>query len=188
MTLFRFCHAQKNAFAYFVALTLREVALGLRSLDFGLPVAPCSIDRLLMIFPLSGHAALKRKDLQTAQQKLSERQRRGITSKSATGRIRRGEPGATPQDYGNPKTSALKARFTLAELTRAFSAWPSGPIEFLGRCPQARVDMAPLALNMHEVGCSSLPTCERALPSRFNQQAPSRRSRPARRALVAVVP
>jgi hypothetical protein len=31
-----------------------------------------------MIFLLGGHAALKRKDLQTAQQKLSERQRRGI--------------------------------------------------------------------------------------------------------------
>ena len=35
-----------------------------------------------------------------------------FTSKSATGRIRRGEPGAAPQDYGNPKTPALKARFT----------------------------------------------------------------------------
>ena len=35
-----------------------------------------------------------------------------FTSKSATGRIRGGEPGATPQDYGNPKTPALKARFT----------------------------------------------------------------------------
>src|SRR5580765_5646847 len=61
MTLFRFRHAQKNAFAFFVALTLREVAVGLRGLDFSLPVAPCSIDRLLMIFLLSGHPALKRK-------------------------------------------------------------------------------------------------------------------------------
>jgi hypothetical protein len=34
----------------------------LRSLDFRLPVAPCSIDRLLMIFLLGGHAALKRKE------------------------------------------------------------------------------------------------------------------------------
>jgi hypothetical protein len=33
----------------------------LRGLDFRLPVAPCSIDRLLMIFLLRGHAALKRK-------------------------------------------------------------------------------------------------------------------------------
>src|SRR6478672_5859369 len=82
MTLFRFCHAQKNAFAFFVALTLREVAVGLRGLDFRLPVAPCSIDRLLMIFLLRGHAALKRKELQTAQQKLSERQRRGIHVKA----------------------------------------------------------------------------------------------------------
>jgi hypothetical protein len=62
MTLFRFCHAQKNVFAFFVALTFREVAVGLRGLDFSLPVAPCSIDRLLMIFPLCGHGALKRKD------------------------------------------------------------------------------------------------------------------------------
>jgi hypothetical protein len=35
-----------------------------------------------MIFLLGGHAALKRKDLQTAQQKLSERQRRGIHVKA----------------------------------------------------------------------------------------------------------
>jgi hypothetical protein len=35
-----------------------------------------------MIFLLGGHAALKRKDLQTAQQKLSERQRRGIHVKT----------------------------------------------------------------------------------------------------------
>jgi hypothetical protein len=82
MTLFRFCHAQKNAFAFFVVLTSGEVAVGLRGLDFRLPVAPCSINRLLMIFPFGGHAALKRKDLQTAQQKLSERQRRGIHVKA----------------------------------------------------------------------------------------------------------
>jgi hypothetical protein len=37
-----------------------------------------------------------------------------ISNQSATGRIRRGEPGASHQDYGNPKTSALKARFTSA--------------------------------------------------------------------------
>src|SRR5258705_13919988 len=75
MTLFRFCHAQKNAFAFFVVLSLREIAVGLRGLDFRLPVASCSIDRLLMIFLLRGLSALKRKDLQSAQQKLSDRQR-----------------------------------------------------------------------------------------------------------------
>ena len=111
MTLFRFGHAQKNGFAFFVRLSLREIAVGLRGLDFSLPVAPCSIDRLLMILVLGGHAALKRKDLQTAQQKLSERQRRGIHVKAW----------GNAQDYGNPKTSALKARFTLPELSRAFS-------------------------------------------------------------------
>jgi hypothetical protein len=34
----------------------------LRSLDFRLPVAPCSIDRLLMIFLLKGHVEVKRKE------------------------------------------------------------------------------------------------------------------------------
>src|SRR6478736_8141538 len=101
MTLFRFGHAQKNAFAFFVALTFREIAVGLRGLDFRLPIAPCRSDRLLMIFLLRGHAALKRKELQTAQQKLSERQRRGIHVK-AWGN----DPGLRKSE-----TSALKARF-----------------------------------------------------------------------------
>ena len=61
MTLFCFCHAQKNAFAFSVALTFCEVAIGLCGFDFSLPVALCSVDRLLMIFLLCGHAALKRK-------------------------------------------------------------------------------------------------------------------------------
>jgi hypothetical protein len=34
----------------------------LRGLDFRLPIAPCRSDRLLMIFLLRGHAALKRKE------------------------------------------------------------------------------------------------------------------------------
>src|SRR5437762_7040528 len=111
VALFRFGHAQKNAFASLVALTLGQIAIGLRSLNFRLPVARDHGDCFLSILRIACHTRLKRKELQTAQQKLSERQRRGIHVKSATGRIRRGEPGATPQDYGNPKTSALKARF-----------------------------------------------------------------------------
>src|SRR5215472_3364597 len=59
MTLFGFCHAQKNGFAFFVALSFREIAVGLRGLDFRLPVAHCSIDRLAMIFLPGGHVALK---------------------------------------------------------------------------------------------------------------------------------
>jgi len=82
MTLFRFRHAQKNTFAFFVGLPFREIAIGLRGLDFRLPVTPCSIDCFLMIVLLGSHAALKRKELQTAQQKLSERQRRGIHVKA----------------------------------------------------------------------------------------------------------
>jgi hypothetical protein len=62
MTLFRFRHAQKNAFAFFVVLSFREIAVGLRCLDFRLPVAHCSLDRLLMIVLIAGHAALKRKE------------------------------------------------------------------------------------------------------------------------------
>jgi hypothetical protein len=40
----------------------REIAVGLRGLDFRTPVAPCNIDRLLMIVLIGGHAALKRKE------------------------------------------------------------------------------------------------------------------------------
>jgi hypothetical protein len=139
-----------------------------------------------MIFLLGGHAELKRKELQTAQQKLSERQRRGIHVKVrhrtdspwrtwgiARG-IRKSENISTEsaihlrlnsmREYANcPKPfsiacrPALRLRIEPRKLNRAFSAWPSGPTEFLGRCPQARADMAPLALNMREVGCSSLP-------------------------------
>jgi len=38
--------------------------------------------------------------------------RRALNGQSATGRIRRGEPGAAPQDLKRPKSPALKARFT----------------------------------------------------------------------------
>src|SRR5215471_4978101 len=62
MTLLRFCHAQKNAFAFFVALSFRKIAIGLRRLDFRLPVAPCSIDRFVMTFLLGCHAELKLKE------------------------------------------------------------------------------------------------------------------------------
>jgi hypothetical protein len=102
MALFRFGHAQKNAFASLVALALGQIAIGSRGLDFRLPVARDHGDCFLSILRIACHTRLKRKELQTAQQKLSERQRRGITSK----------PGAAPQDYGNPKTPALKARFS----------------------------------------------------------------------------
>jgi hypothetical protein len=78
MALFRFGHAQKNAFASLIALTLGQIAIGLRSLDFGLPVARDHGDCFMSILRIACHTRLKRKDLQTAQQKLSERQRRGI--------------------------------------------------------------------------------------------------------------
>src|SRR6516225_7121463 len=73
MTLFGFRHAQKNAFAFFVALSLRKIAVGLRGLDFRLPVAHGSLDCLAMVLLLSRHAALKLNKGQTASQKLSAR-------------------------------------------------------------------------------------------------------------------
>jgi len=71
-----------------------------------------------------------------------------FTSKSAAGRIRSGEPGATPQDYGNPKTPALKARFTsgTSRLSRAFSACLHGHLNSWGDAP-GWFAIAPLALN-----------------------------------------
>jgi hypothetical protein len=63
MTLFRFCHAQKNAFTFFVPLSFREISVGSRGLDFRLPIAPRNIDRLLMVFVLTGHVALKPKEV-----------------------------------------------------------------------------------------------------------------------------
>ena len=57
-----------------------------------------------------------------------------FTSKSATGRIRRGEPGAAPQDYGNPKTRALKALILHGHL----DSWGDAPGWF---------EITPLALD-----------------------------------------
>jgi hypothetical protein len=70
MTLFRFCHTQENAFAFFIVFPFRKIAIGLRGLNFRLPVTPCNIDRLLCsrrlselkILLLGGHAALKRNE------------------------------------------------------------------------------------------------------------------------------
>src|SRR6266567_2705835 len=69
-----------------------------------------------------------------------------VSCKSATGRIRRGEPGASPQELEWPGQRALKARRQRGdELNRAFSA------RFLSTMnpralPQAADDHAPLAL------------------------------------------
>jgi hypothetical protein len=47
MALFSFCHSQKDAFALFIVLAFREIAVRLRSFNFRLPVALRGIDRLL---------------------------------------------------------------------------------------------------------------------------------------------
>src|ERR1041385_5306975 len=59
MTLFRLCHAQKDAFAFFVALSFGEIAIGSRGLDFRLPIAPSNINGLLMNFLLGSHVPIK---------------------------------------------------------------------------------------------------------------------------------
>jgi hypothetical protein len=72
---------------------------------------------------------------------------------SAKGAASIQKPGATPQDFRDIKPSALKARFTFGaglhrylELNRAFSAcfWFN---RIPGALPQAKGDIAPLALN-----------------------------------------
>src|SRR5437899_10598965 len=61
MTFFCFCHAQKNAFAFLVPLSFRQITIGLCGLDFRLPIALCDFNRLLSLVLLGGHAKLKRK-------------------------------------------------------------------------------------------------------------------------------
>src|SRR5207244_9332925 len=70
-----------------------------------------------------------------------------FTSKSATGRIRRGEPGVAPQEYGNRKTPELKARFTSgsSRLNRAFSACLPGPLNSWGDAPGSPRRIRPVA-------------------------------------------
>src|SRR5215469_13799512 len=59
MTFFCFCHAQKNAFAFLVALPLRQITIRSSGLDFRLPIALCDFDRLLRVLSLRRHAAVK---------------------------------------------------------------------------------------------------------------------------------
>src|SRR5947208_14993199 len=50
MTLFRFSHAQKNAFALFIPFAFGQIAINLRRLDFCAPISLDHFDRLLSIF------------------------------------------------------------------------------------------------------------------------------------------
>jgi hypothetical protein len=72
---------------------------------------------------------------------------------SANGAAFTSKPGAAPQDYGNPKTRALKARFTFqdrfypeARLNRAFSACLHGDFNSWGDAP-GWFEISPLAVN-----------------------------------------
>src|SRR6266567_8792246 len=65
VALFRFSHAQENGFALLVVLALRQIAIGLRGLDFRLPVACDDLDCFVSILRVACHTRLKRKELQT---------------------------------------------------------------------------------------------------------------------------
>ena len=72
---------------------------------------------------------------------------------SANGAAFTSKPAAAPQDYGNPKTRALKARFTFqdqfhpeARVNRAFSTCLHGDFNSWGDAP-AWFEISPLALN-----------------------------------------
>ncbi len=67
---------------------------------------------------------------------------------SAKGAAVTSKPGAAPQDHGNPKTPALKARFTSRgdQLNRAFSACLHDDLNSWGDAP-GWFKTAPLALN-----------------------------------------
>jgi hypothetical protein len=93
-----------------------------------------------MILLLSGHAALKLNKGQIASRKFSgctdaERQRRGIHVQAW---------GSAPGLW-HFKTPALKARFTPAQLSRAFQRQAIRTIDCLEALPQAGADIAPLA-------------------------------------------
>jgi hypothetical protein len=120
----------------------------LRRLNFRLPVAPCNINRLLMIFLLGGHAALKRKKCglphenspggsmpPTARAAYPKAHgaawsvRNPVEHFCCTRHIvlsakRRGihvQAWGSAPGLWECKRPALKARFTLPELSRAFS-------------------------------------------------------------------
>src|SRR6266487_2324317 len=50
MTLFRFCHTQKNAFPLLVPLAFGQIAINFRCLDFRAPISLDHSDSLLSIF------------------------------------------------------------------------------------------------------------------------------------------
>src|SRR5215471_9767804 len=64
MTFFCFRHPQENAFAFLVALPLRQMTIRLCRLDLRLPIAFRDFDRVLTTFLLGGHAELKRNKAQ----------------------------------------------------------------------------------------------------------------------------
>ena len=92
--------------------------------------------------------------------------------------------GQRPRNSIGPDSQALKARFTSATLSRAYSASQSRINYFPGALPQAEGDVAPLA----QASTAFAFRMREYFDAVFNQQALLQRSRPARRALVAAVP
>src|SRR5207247_10921060 len=95
--------------------------------------------------------------------------------KSATGRIRRGEPGAASQDHGNPKTPALKARFASrsGQLHRAFSACLHDDLNSWGDAPGSQRRIRPVA-DWFKIAPVALNRNERRLKLAFDTDAASR--------------
>ena len=69
--------------------------------------------------------------------------------KSATGRIRRGEPGATPQGNVAREGERCKRESATVQMNRAFSAGRGLFTGEPGALPQAHVTIAPLALSRY---------------------------------------
>ena len=96
---------------------------------------------------------------------------------SAEGAVVSAKPGAAPQDSGNARHSAESAIHIGYVESRLQPRKLSG-------LPQAEGDVAPLA----QASTAFAFRMREYFDAAFNQQALSQRSRPARRALAAVVP
>src|SRR5215471_10671705 len=92
MTFLSFGHAQKNAFAFLIALPFRQIAIRLCGLDFLLPVVLCNLDRFLGILLLGGHAELKRNEtcFPTCRDRLSKTVRRLLQSAGSSAGLKAG--------------------------------------------------------------------------------------------------
>ncbi len=88
--------------------------------------------------------------------------------KSATGRIRRGEPGATPQGNVAREDERCRRESATVQMNRAFSASRALFTGEPGALPQAHVTIAPLALNRYNSPAITSMSVSGRLICRFN--------------------